>query len=155
MKLYIQLGTRNANNWQQYDSQSLDLIAPISWQIDYYDSGLPLVSYDNGTTTLADTPDEGVVFVWLRQMVGDKEFTVRCQGWDRYYLVEEEGGVRYGGWMDEGSPHGVGGRDFRWANGENSQTMTPITSKPDDIEENCIKVGGLVPRPDSITLGLE
>ena len=108
-------------------------------------------------TNVEDTPSTGVVFLWLRQTIDGQEFTFKCQGWDHYFLKEEEeeDGVRFGGWLDPDSPYGTGGREFFWRNGENFQTMTPITGQPTDIAEQDIKHGVLVPKPDSEELGLE
>lgn len=131
----------------------------ISWQIDYYDStaGLPLLVYESdGTINPEDTPDNGIVFIWVRQIMNGRTFTMKCQGWDHYFLKEEENGVRFGGWVDAGSPWGPAiGRDYFWGNGVDP-VMTPLgDSKPNDLEEYYLKHGIMVPQPDSITLGLE
>ena len=125
----------------------------IQWAIDYYDSsaGLPLLTYESDTASLEEVPSEGVVFVWLRQTVNGQEFTFKCVGWDRYFIKEDEDGLRFGGWMEEASY----GREFRWNHGEDHQHLTQLTGEPGNLEGCSVLHGVLVPQPDSITLGLE
>lgn len=133
---------------------------PISWQIDYYDpiAGLPMLTYESdGTINPEDIPADGIVYIWIRQTVNGKTYSMKCQGWDHYFLKEEENGVRFGGWVDADSPWGPPiGRDFFWENGVDGPTLSQFGYvKPDDIDDRYLKHGIMVTQPDSIILGLE
>jgi hypothetical protein len=121
----------------------------ISWQIDYYKGKLPLRSYCSETSTFKEVPTKNVVFLWVRQEVDGQEYEVKCVGWDNYFLKEVEGGIRFGGWMDDGGPY----HDILWLEGKANVDHKLLDGPPNDITD--VKFGVWVPKPDSITLGLE